>query len=165
MAKLGGAALRIFETVLYALTFCCAGIILGFYSYFLAVLSDRNAPMSNSAKAVEGISGAAVLFLIFAIVLTCFLGGIRFFAFLAIALDILFAAGFIAIAVLTRDGVRSCTGDDVRSPLGNGNANSRGSFGSNGFGTGENENVTYSVSVGTACNYNKVCFAVAIIGA
>ena len=35
-------------------------------------------------KAVEGLSGAAVLYTIFAVVLTCCLGGISVFAFLAI---------------------------------------------------------------------------------
>lgn len=79
-------------------------------------------------------------------------------------IDILLCGAFIAIAVLTRDGTQSCSGN-VETPLGNGPSNTRGSFGNNGFGTGEGENVTYSVSLGTACLYNKACFAVAIIGA
>jgi hypothetical protein len=79
-------------------------------------------------------------------------------------LDVLLCAGFIAIAVMTRHGTQSCTGN-VNTPLGSGRSNTKGSFGSNGFGTGSGENTTYSVSLHTACLYNKVCFAVAIIGA
>merc|ERR1711879_332682 len=67
----GGAALKFIQTFLYALEFCCAGIILGIYSYFLSVLADRDAPIYTWAKAVEGISGAAVLYTIFAVLLTC----------------------------------------------------------------------------------------------
>ncbi|KAF2424391.1 hypothetical protein EJ08DRAFT_617919 [Tothia fuscella] len=161
----GGAALKATQTFLYTLCFCCAGIILGIYSYFLSVEADRNVAIPQWQKAVEGISGIGVVYTIFAIILTCFLGGKAFFAFLAIVLDILLCAGFIALAVLTRDGARSCSGNNVRSPFGTGNANTRGNFGQNGFGTGEGENVTYASSIGFACRLNKVCFAVAIIGA
>lgn len=37
-----GGALRFVQTGLYFLIFCCAAVILGIYSYFLAVLSNRN---------------------------------------------------------------------------------------------------------------------------
>jgi hypothetical protein len=150
--------------VLYALCFACSAIILGFYSYFMAIQADRNVTIPRWQQAVEGISGVGVLYTIFAVILTCCLGGKAIFAFLAIILDILLFGAFIAIAVMTRDGADSCTGN-VDTPLGSGPANSRGSFGTNGFGTGNGENVTYAVSLGTACRYNTVCFAVAIIGA
>lgn len=156
----GGAALKLVQTILYALEFCCAGIILGFYSYFLAVLADRNAPIYPWIKAVEGMSGAAVVYTIFAVVLTCFLGGKAFFAFLGIVLDILFCGAFVAIAVLTRDGAHSCSGD-VRTPLGNGPSSAKQGFGSDGQGN----QITYSASLGTACRFNTACFAVAIAGA
>jgi hypothetical protein len=110
------------------------------------------------------MSGIGVVYTIFAVILTCCLGGKTFFAFLAIVIDILLCGAFVAIAVLTRDGAKSCSGT-ISTPLGNGPANSRGSFGQNGFGTGTGENVTYAVSLRTACLYNKACFAVAIIGA
>lgn len=164
MGFVGGAALRLIQTVLYGLAFCCSAIILGFYSYFLAIKADRDATIPTWQKAVEGLSGAAVLYTIFAVVLTCCLGGIRFFAFLAILLDVLFCGAFIALAVLTRDGASSCSGN-VRSPLGDGPADSKDAFGADGFGSRSGENVTYSVSLGTACRYNTACFAVAIIGA
>ncbi|KAF2017095.1 hypothetical protein BU24DRAFT_420122 [Aaosphaeria arxii CBS 175.79] len=156
----GSAALKFFQTFLYALEFCCSGIILGIYSYFLSVLADRNAPIYTWVKAVEGISGAAVLYTICAVLFTCCLGGKTFFAFLAIIFDLLFTGGLIAIAVLTRDGAGSCRGN-VDTPLGNGPADSKQGFGSNGQG----RQITYSVSLHTACRLNTAVFAVAIIGA
>ena len=113
---------------------------------------------------MEGISGAAVLYLIFAVCLTCCLGGIAALAFAAIVLDILFAAAMIAVAVMTRDGASSCKGN-VQTPLGDGNVNQGSTFGDQGFGSGQNENVTYSVALGTACRLNTAAFACAIIAA
>jgi len=147
---LGSMTLKAFQTFLYALEFCCAGIILGIYSYFLAAQSDHNVSIPQWQKAVEGMSGIGVIYTVFAVVLTCCLGGIAFFAFIGIVLDILLCAAFIALAVLTRDGASSCSGKSVKTPLGTGPDNSKGSFG-----------ITY----GTACHYNTACFAVAIIGA
>jgi len=37
----GGAALKIVQTFFYGLLFCCSAIILGIYSYFLAVQADH----------------------------------------------------------------------------------------------------------------------------
>jgi hypothetical protein len=156
----GGAALTIFQTALYGIEFCCAGIVLGIYSYFLSVLADRNAPIYEWAKAVEGISGAAVLYTIFAVLLTCCLGGKTIFALLGIILDLLFCGAFVALAVLTRDGAHSCSGR-VNTPLGSGPASSKQGFGSNGQG----DQVTYAASLGTICRLNSACFAVSILGA
>lgn len=165
MAKLAGTALRLFQTLLYALELCCAAIILGIYSYFLAVLANRNLPISNWKRAVEGLAGSAVLYLLFAVLLTCFLGGKAFFAFLAIVLDLLFCGAFIAIAVMTRYGTQSCSGN-VNTPLGSGPVNSGDmGYGSNGFGFGSAAGNSYAPSLGRACRLNKACFAVAVIGA
>lgn len=156
----GGAALKLFQTFLYTVEFCCAGIILGVYSYFMSVLADRDITIAKWIQAVAGISGAAVLYTIFAVLLTCCLGGKTFFAFLAIVLDVLFTGGFIALAVLTRDGADSCSGR-VSTPLGDGQSSAKQGFGSNGRG----DQITFSVSLGTACRLNTACFAVAILGA
>lgn len=165
MGLVKGGFQRLLQTFLYVLIFCCAGIILGVYSYFLSVQADRDRAIPTWQKAVEGISGAAVVYLIFAVVLTCCLGGISFFAFLALVLDVLFAAGMIAIAVMTRDGASSCTGN-VQTPLGDGPANSNtGGFGGNGIGTDAGENLTYSAELGTICQLNTAAFAVAIVAA
>lgn len=156
----GGAALKFGSTALYALEFCCAAIILGIYSYFLAVKADRNAPIPTWEKAVEGLSGVVVLYTIFAVLLTCCIGGKTIFALLGIIFNLLCCGAMIAIAVMTRDGAHSCSGN-VRTPLGNGPAGSRQGFGSNGQG----DQITYSASLGTACKMNTACFAVAIVGA
>ncbi|KAK3713646.1 hypothetical protein LTR37_008340 [Vermiconidia calcicola] len=164
MALVKGGFQRLLQTLLYGLLFLCAAIILGIYSYFLSVLADRNLRIPTWEKAVEGISGAAVLYLICAVVLTCILGGVSFFAFLAIVLDVLFFAGMIAIAVMTRDGADSCKGN-VQTPLGNGAASQDNNFGTNGFGGDQGENITNSAHLGLACRLNTVVFAVAIIAA
>jgi hypothetical protein len=130
---------------------------------FLSVLADRNVHIAQWKKAVEGISGAAVLYLIFAVGLTCCLGGISFLAFLAIVLDVLFAGAMIAVAVMARSGASSCKGI-VHTPIGTGPANSKNGFGQ-GFGEGSQDNVTYSVHLGLACRLNTAAFAVSIIAA
>ncbi|KAF2205211.1 hypothetical protein GQ43DRAFT_446179 [Delitschia confertaspora ATCC 74209] len=159
----GGTFLKLVETILYALEFCCASIILGVYSYFMSVLADRDVYIRKTWQAVEGISGLAVLYTILAVLLTCCLGGKSFFALLGIVLDLLFMGAFVAVAVLTREGARSCSGN-VRTPLGNGPSNSKQGFGSSSNGNGPSQ-ITYSVSLGTACRLNSAVFAVAIAGA
>ena len=84
------------------------------------------------------MSGAAVIYTAFAVVLTCFLGGITFFAFIAVFLDVLFCGAFIAIAVLARGGIHKCTGIN-NSPIGPRNH--------------------------LSCQLERVTFIVAIIGA
>ena len=162
----GGGLLRLTATALYAIEFCCAGIILGIYSYFLAVLSNHHLPIQRQWKAVEGISGVACLYTVFAVLLTCFLGGISFFAFLAITLDVLFFAGFVALAILTRHGSESCSGSNyVNTPLGSGPANTPGQgYGGRGFGTGNGESVTYLPKLSFSCRLNTAAFAVSLIG-
>lgn len=66
----------------------------------------------------------------------------------------------VAIAVLTRDGAQSCSGN-VTTPLGNGPSDSKEGFGSNGQG----RQITYAASLGTVCKLNTACFAVSILGA
>jgi hypothetical protein len=155
---IGGAVLRLGSTALYALEFACAGIILGIYSYFLSVEADRDQHIPIWQQAVEGMAGGVVLYTIFAILLTCFLGGKSFFALLGLILDLLCAGAMIAIAVLCRNGASSCKGD-VKTPLGNGPASSKDGFGNEG------QQYTYSASLGSICRLNTACFAVAIIGA
>lgn len=140
----------------------CTAIILAIYSYFLSVEADRNIKIPTWEKAVEGISGAGVLYTICATILTCCLGGITIFAFMAIAFDVLFAAGMLAIAVMTRDGADSCKGN-VQTPIGNGQANQDQGFGN--FGNDAGENTTYKVHLGLACRLNTVAFAISIIAA
>jgi hypothetical protein len=160
-----GGALRLLQTLLYALAFCCAGIVLGIFSYFLAVLADRDLHIAAWKKAVEGMSGAAVLYTIATTLLTCCLAGITFLSLLGLVLDLCFMGCFIAIAVLCRHGAHSCKGY-VRTPLGNGPANRNlAGYGANGFGLGNNENSTYAPDLGFACRLNTAVFAVSIAAA
>lgn len=159
-----GFIARVFGTIPYGLAFCCAAIVLGFYSYFLAVLSDRDRPIPTWEKAVEGISGAGVFYTLVACVLTPCFGGVSFLAFLCMVLDVAFCGAFIALAVLTRDGLGACTGT-IDTPLGKGNAETGEGYGSKGFGVNNGENATYQARFGTACMFNKACCAVSIIGA
>ena len=162
MPSFGGAALKFFQTFLYAVEFCCAGLVLALYSYFLSVLADRSVAIPRWEKAVEGISGVAVVYTLLAVLFTCCFGGKIFFAFVAIVLDVAFAAGSVALAILTRDGAHSCSGN-VNTPLGNGSSSAK-----SGFRSGANSNqreITYAVSLGTACRMNSAAFAVSILGA
>lgn len=148
MARGGGIALKGLSWVLRAIEFCCAAVVIALFSYFLAKLSINDLPISNYWKAVEGISGAAVLYTIAAVLFVCCLGGLGFFAFIAIILDLAFVGGFIFIAYETRGGAHSCNGF-VNTPLGDGYA--------------------YEATVGslpslhTACRMNTACFAVSIV--
>ena len=161
----GGAILRTLATLVRALQFCCAAIILGIFSYFLAVLAEHNLYIPRWEQAVEGMSGAAVLYTIFAILLTCFLGGKMFFAFLAIILDICFIGCFVAIAVLTRGGAKSCKGN-VSTPIGTGNADTNKSGSAANYGIGNNNgSKPYIPRLKTNCKLETACFAVAIVGA
>ncbi|KXL48821.1 hypothetical protein M433DRAFT_376258 [Acidomyces richmondensis BFW] len=163
MGIIKGGVERLFQTFLYLLLFCCAGIILGIYSYFLSALADRNEHIPTWEKAVEGLSGSAALYLICATLLTCCLGGISFFAFVAIVLDLCFSGSMIAIAVMTRHGANKCTGI-VNTPLGIGYASaSTGGFGSTPGSSGDH--IVYGVDLGTACRLNTAAFAVSIIAA
>jgi hypothetical protein len=144
---LGGVVLRFGQTGLRFLEFGCAAIVLGIYSYFLSVLSHKNMHIPTWEKAVEGISGAACLYLIFCILLTIFLGGIPIFAVLAIILDILFIGGFAAIAYYTRHGANSCKGI-VNTPLGTGL---------------QSQDAPGAGDWGYVCSLNTACFAVAVV--
>ncbi|KAI9836757.1 MAG: hypothetical protein M1837_003245 [Sclerophora amabilis] len=157
----GGAFLRTLQTLLRVVELLASLLILGVFSYFLAVLRSNDLVIANWVKAVEGMSGAAVLYTAFAVLLTFFLGGIRFFAFLAIVLDLCFVACFAAIAVLTRNGSNSCTGI-VSTPLGKGDV-STGESTENGFGFGSNGTGDYEPNLSRACKLTQACFAVAIV--
>jgi hypothetical protein len=153
----GGVALKSLSWFLRIIEFCCAAIILGIFSYFLAALHNYDLSIDTYIRAVEGISGAAVLYTIFALLLVCCLGGIAFFSLLGMLLDLAFAGAFIYVAYATRGGDGSCSGF-VNTPLGSGNTlvDNTVPNGSNGF--------TRLPSLYTACRLNTACFAVAIVG-
>ncbi|EAW06769.1 uncharacterized protein ACLA_084640 [Aspergillus clavatus NRRL 1] len=144
----GGVVLRFFNLAIRVLQFLDAAVILGIFSYFLAIQSQHDQHIPRWMKAVEGLSGAATLYGLLGILFTCCLGGVAFFAFLAVALDICFIGAMIAIAVMTRNGPQSCSGH-IDTPLGSGNSDAHSPSG---------------LSFGYACELEKVVFAVSIIG-
>ena len=149
------------QTVLRLLQFFASVLILGVFSYFLAYLATHHVPEARYIKAVEGISGAAVIYTFFAALLTCFIGGLTFSAILAIFLDICFVGGFVAVAILTRNGTGSCNGI-VNTPLGTGDSTTGNGVNFSASGGGNN-NITYHPNLGRACKLEKAVFAVAII--
>lgn len=156
---IGGLALKSLSWFLRIIEFCCAAIIIGIYSYFLAALSSRHLYIAAYIKAVEGISGAAVLYTIFALLLVCCLGGVAFFSVLGMVLDLAFTGAFIYLAYATRSE-RSCSGI-VNTPLGAGDASSNTVIVVGNTSSG----FVRLPSLHTACKLNTACFAVAIVGA
>jgi hypothetical protein len=121
MGAAGGAALRFGQTGVRLIQFLAAVVAFAIFSYFLAVLRNHHVHIPTWERAVEGVSGSAVLYLIFAVVLTLCLGGSAFFGLIAVLLDIAFVGGFIFVAWETRHGANSCKGY-VNTPLGSGAA-------------------------------------------
>jgi hypothetical protein len=144
---LGGALLRFGQTGLRLLEFASAAIILGIYSYYLSVLAEKNIHIPAWEKAVEGIAGAGVLYTIFGVLFTLFLGGITFFALIAVFLDLCFVGGFAVIAYYTRHGANSCKGV-VNTPLGTGLSS---------------ESAPGAGDWGYVCSLNTACFALALL--
>jgi len=147
--------LKVVQTFIYGLAFLCSAVILGIYSYFLATEKTHHAGILIKHRAIEGIGGSGVLYTLIALVLTCFLGGIALFAFLGVILDLLFTGGFIAVAIMTKDGATSCKGNNLKTPLGNGPSTSH--IGRNG--------AIYTPMLRTVCHLESAVFAVSIIGA
>lgn len=104
-------------------------------------------------RAVEGLSGAAALYTLFGVLLTCFLGGITAFGFVAMILDVCFIGAFIAIAIETRGGDQNCNNimneDSLR-------------FGADGLG---DPNSTSAPTTYHACTLLKATWILAIVGA
>jgi len=151
---MGGLALKSLQWLLRLIEFICAGIVLGIFSYFLATLHDHSLHIDNYVRAVEGISGAAALYLIFGLVLVWCLGGVAFFSFLGILLDLGFTGAFIYVAFENRHGANSCTGN-VNTVFGSGPANSKGDGGTHG--------VLHLPKLKTACRLETAAFSVSIV--
>lgn len=159
-----GNVIRVVNFALRLAQLCASVIILGIFSYFLAVLADHELPADAWLKAVAGISGGATFYSLLASVLTLGIGSVRFVSGLAMILDSVFIAGFVAIAIMSRHGTESCTGI-VNTPLGNGEAQDPATgYGPGGFGTGDGKNLTFMPTLRSACTLQKCVFAVSMIG-
>jgi hypothetical protein len=153
---IAGLALKSVSWIFRGIEFCCAAIILGIFSYFLAVLSNHNLHIATWIRAVEGLSGAAVLYTLLALLLVFCLGGMVFFSALGMFFDLAFLGVFIYLAYALRNGRHSCNGF-VNTPLGSGNTNGPNTVpsGSGGF--------VHIPSLKNACRMQKACFAVALV--
>ncbi|KAG9239900.1 hypothetical protein BJ878DRAFT_571484 [Calycina marina] len=151
----GGVALKSMSMFWRFIQFCCAAMILGVSVYYLVILHNHGLAIATYIRAVTGISGAAVLYTLTAMVLVCCLGGITFFSLIGMLLDLAFAGAFIYIAYAYRHGTDSCSGT-VTTPLGTGDSTDRVSDGDGGF--------THLPSLYTACKTEKAAFSVAIVG-
>lgn len=160
---LGSVVLRILANGIRVLQFLAGAVMLGIFSYFLAVLANHSLPIATWIRAVEGLSGAMTLYALLASIFTVCLAGVMFFGIVGMVLDVCFVACMISIAIMTRHGTQSCSGN-VTTPLGSGPSNSQAAgYGDNGFGFGTNETVTYMPNLGLACRLEKTVFAVSII--
>lgn len=151
-----GRALKGLQWFLRAIEFCCAALILGVFSYFLAALHNHGLNIDSYTRSIEGISGAAVLYTLIGLLLLCCLAGLAFFSLIAILLDLAFVGAFIYVAYETRSGARSCSGT-VTTVFGTGNANGDNTVPSGNGGS------TALPSFMQACQLETACFSVAIV--
>ncbi|OTA92654.1 hypothetical protein M434DRAFT_396318 [Hypoxylon sp. CO27-5] len=148
MGAKAGFALKLLQWFIRGVQFCCSALILALFSYFLAVLTNRNLPIPTWTRAVEGISGIGVLYTLLGLLLLCCLAGHPFTSFIAIVLDICFIGSYIYVATVNRAGASSCTGV-VDTPFGTGNAED----------LVNNQHPTYR----QACQMETACLAVSIV--
>lgn len=155
MGASSSVALKFLQWFIRGIQFSCAALILAIFSYFLATLHNHALHIDDWIRAVEGISGAAVLYTLLGLLLMCCLAGHPFTSFIAIVLDICFAAAFIYVAVANKGGASSCNGY-VSTPFGTGDStNNVVDNGNGGF--------TALPSLRQACQLESACLAVSII--
>lgn len=154
MGKKAGLGLKFLQWFIRGVQFLCAALILGVYSYFLATLHNHDLRISTTIRAVEGISGAAVLYTLIAFLLLWCLAGRAVTAFLAMAIDLAFVGAFIYVAVANRHGASSCNGY-LDTPFGRGQSSETTEEGTGGF--------TALPSFRTACRLQTACLAVSIV--
>ncbi|KAH6871640.1 hypothetical protein B0T10DRAFT_260356 [Thelonectria olida] len=149
----GAAGLKCLQWLIRGNQLGSATLMLAVYSYFLATLAAHDFDISRHIRAVEGISGSAVLYGLLGVLLICCIGGVPMASFIAIILDTGFLACFIYVAVANKHGAGNCRGE-VDTPYGRGLAKSRikGKRGSLAL-------PTYRV----ACQLQTACLATAII--
>ncbi|KAM0818842.1 hypothetical protein AB5N19_04655 [Seiridium cardinale] len=154
MGSKSSLALKLLQWFVRGIQFCCCAVVLALFSYFLATLHNHHFNISTWTKAVEGISGAGVLYTIIGLLLLCCLAGHPFTSAIAILLDVCFVGAFIYVAVANRAGASSCRGT-VNTPFGSGNAADQITSNDDGF--------TNLPTYRGACQMETACFAVSIV--
>ncbi|KAK4103947.1 hypothetical protein N658DRAFT_513969 [Parathielavia hyrcaniae] len=155
MGRAAGMALRGTQFFLRGIQFCCAAIVLALFSYFLATLNNHGMPIDTYVRAVEGISGVAVAYTIFALLMLCCAPGRSFPSFITMVLDVAFVGAFIYVAVANRGGASSCDGE-IDTPFGTGDADTNVVDNGNG-------GFTALPSLRQACQMETACLAVSIV--
>lgn len=153
MGTKAGLGLKFLQWFVRGIQFLCAALILGVYSYFLAALHNHDLKVPTAVRAVEGISGAAVVYSLAGLLLLCCFAGLMFTSLIAIILDVAFIGAFIYVAVANKNGASDCKGY-LDTPFGKGQED-RTANGSGGF--------TNLPSFHTACKLQSACLAVAIV--
>jgi hypothetical protein len=157
MGRGAGVALKSALWFIRGVQFCCAGLVLAVYSYFLATLHNHGLDTPTWVRAVEGISGSAALYTGIALLVLCCVAGHPLTSFLAMALDVAFVGGFIYVASANRGGAGSCTGR-VETPFGSGDADTNVPDAGNSPG-----GFTQLGSFKTACQLETACLSVSIV--
>lgn len=150
-----GFALKLVQWFNRGVQFACAGLILALNSYFLAAMSNHSITIPTNLRAVEGISGVAVLYTALGILLVCCLAGFTLTSFIAIVVDIAFMGAFIYVATVFKGGASSCTGDNLDTAFGTGSAGATVASTSDGG--------VPLPTYGTACRMQSAELAVAIV--
>ncbi|CAK7205426.1 hypothetical protein SEUCBS139899_008197 [Sporothrix eucalyptigena] len=151
-----GIGLKLLQFFFRTVIFLCAIVVVVIFAYFLAKLNSADLYVPTWVRAVEGLSAAAALYILIALLLLWFVGGYIVMLGISVLLDICFIGGFIYIATANRGGSGSCNRDNIRSPFGSGDANTDRII--NRAGTSVNI-PSYRVS----CRLQKACLAVSII--
>ncbi|CAN8095319.1 unnamed protein product [Discula destructiva] len=154
MGATAGFTLKLMQWFNRGVQFLCCGLILALNSYFLAAMASNNIDIPVSIRAVEGISGAGVVYTALGVLLVCCLAGFTLTSFIAMVFDLAFCGAFIYVATVYRSGTSSCTGGSAPTVFGSGNANARVTSGRGGIAL-----PTY----GTACKMGSANLAVAIV--
>ncbi|KAI0400597.1 hypothetical protein F4802DRAFT_478174 [Xylaria palmicola] len=110
MGAKSGLALKALQWFVRGIQFLSCVVVLALFSYFLAVARQHSYNIPTWSKAVEGISGAGVLYTLLGLLLLCFVAGHPFASGVAIILDIAFVGAFIYVAQANRGGASSCSG-------------------------------------------------------
>lgn len=153
MGARSGVSLKFLQWFIRGVQLGCAALVLAIYSYFLAALHNHKLSISDTVRAVAGISGVAVIYTLAGLLLLCCLAGRTLSSFVAILLDVAFVAAFIYVAVANKNGAGSCDGY-LDTPFGRGKAGQTAE-GSGGF--------TALPSYRVACKLQSACLAVSII--
>ncbi|KAJ4389210.1 hypothetical protein N0V93_006673 [Gnomoniopsis smithogilvyi] len=155
MGAKAGFTLKLIQWFNRGVQFACCGLILALTAYFLAAMSNNNITIPTNLRAVAGISGIGVIYTALGVLLVCCLAGFTLTSFLAIVLDIAFIGAFIYVATVYKDGASSCSGSNVNTVFGSGNADVRI--------TSADEGGVALPTYRTACRMESANLAVAIV--